>query len=380
MTGMLPKITRAPRTARRPSRLVVRLLVWVGLPTLLAAVYFGLVASDLYESESKYTIQGSDMRTIGALDSIIGALSSGGSSGDHDARAVQEYILSRDVLRRLDREEGFIAHFQDPAIDWVRRIPADATFEEAFEHYEDLVDIRYDNQSGVSRLTVLAATADDAQRFAHAILHYAEEMVNDLSERARQDRIQFARQEVDAGEQRLGKARQAILELQREGEEINPVESATAVFNIRSGLDAELSKARAELRQLASFLQPDAHQVLVLKQKIASLEEQIRTENLKLVDNQSQSLSASIARFEPLVLEKEFAEKAYASALASLEVARTEAAQQHRYLATIVSPSVPDEPTHPKRILGILTVFALALAAFGVLSLLIAAAREHARL
>ena len=227
---------------------------------------------------------------------------------------------------------------------------------------------------------VLLTGLEDARRFALAILRYAEETVNDISERARQDRMKFARSEVHAGEERLAKARQAILELQREGEEIDPTESATAVFNIRSQLDSELSKARAELRQLESFMQPDAHQVQVQKQKIASLEEQIRNENLKLVDGQSQSLSASIARFEPLVLEKEFAGKAYESALASLEVARTEAAQQHRYLAIIVQPSVPDEATHPKRILGVMTVLALAAVAFGVLSLLIAAAREHARL
>lgn len=127
-------------------------------------------------------------------------------------------------------------------------------------------------------------------------------------------------------------------------------------------------------------MQPESHQIQALKQKVVSLEEQVRNENLKLVDSKSQSLSASIARFEPFVIEKEFAEKAYASALTSLEIARTEAAQQHRYLATIVEPSVPDEPTHPKRLLGILAVVAVLLAAYGILSLLIAAAREHANL
>lgn len=361
------------------SPLLRRVLLWVGIPTLAALLYYGLIASDMYESESKYTIQGNEMRASSALDSLIGALPVGGVS-EHDARAVQEYILSRDVLRRLDREEGFIAHHQDKGIDWVVRIPDDATFEEAYDYYAGLVDVRHDSQSGVSTLTVLATSADDAQRFAHAILRYAEEMVNELSERAQLDRMTFALQEVAGGEQRLAKARQAILELQREGEEINPQESATAVFNIRTQLEGELAKTRAELRQLESFMKPEAHQVQTLRQKIASLEEQVQNENLKLVDSQSQSLSVSIARFEPLVLEKEFAEKAYESALTSLELARVEAAQQHRYLATIVTPSIPDEPTHPKRILGILTVFAVALAAFGILSLLIAAAREHAKL
>jgi capsular polysaccharide transport system permease protein len=368
------------RVAAGLSPLRRRLLLWVGLPTLAALVYFGVLAADMYQSESKYTIQGTEIQGGGSLGSLIGALSVGGASGEFDARAVQEYILSRDVLRRLDSEQGFIRHHQEDAIDWVARIPADATFEEAYEYYDRLVDVRYDSQSGVSTLMVKAATAEDAQRFAHAILGYAEQMVNELSERARLDRMEFARTEVQAGEQRLGEARQAILELQREGEEIDPVESASAVFNIRSQLDVELSKARAELSQMESFMQPDSHRVQELKQKVASLEAQIARENLKLVDSQSQSLSASIARFEPLVLEKEFAEKAYESALASLEVARTEAAQQHRYLAIIVTPSAPDEPTHPRRILGILTVLALTLVAFGIISLMIAAAREHARL
>ena len=368
------------RAAAGLSPLRRRLLLWVGLPALAGLVYFGVLAANMYQSEAKYTIQGTEIQGGGSLGSLIGALSVGGGSGEFDARAVQEYILSRDVLRRLDSEQGFIRHHQEDAIDWVARIPADATFEEAYEYYDRLVDVRYDSQSGVSTLMVKAATAADAQRFAHAILGYAEQMVNELSERARLDRMEFARTEVQAGEQRLGEARQAILELQREGEEIDPVESASAVFNIRSQLDVELSKARTELSQIESFMQPDSHRVQELKQKVASLEVQIARENLKLVDSQSQSLSASIARFEPLVLEKEFAEKAYESALASLEVARTEAAQQHRYLAIIVTPSAPDEATHPKRILGILTVLALTLVAFGIVSLMIAAAREHARL
>lgn len=371
---------QSKRRAGGSGALTTRLLIWVGIPTLVGMLYFGWLASDMYESESKYTIQGSDVRMVGGLDSLFGALSSAGGASEQDARAVQDYILSRDVLRRLDREEAFIAHHSNPAIDWWARMPADATFEDAYRYYLDLVDVRYDSKSGVSALTVLAGSAEDARRFAVAILRYAEQMVNELSERARLDRMEFARREVVAGEQRLAQARHAILELQREGAEIDPKETASAVMNIRAQLEAELSKARAELRVMESFMQPEAHQVQALRQKILSHEEQISRENLKLVDSQSSSLSASIARFEPLVLEKEFAEKAYESALTSLEVARTEAAQQHRYLATIVTPSAPDEATHPKRILGILTVLSLALVAFGIVSLLIAAAREHARL
>ncbi|MCB1234312.1 MAG: hypothetical protein KDM91_04500, partial [Verrucomicrobiae bacterium] len=45
--------------------------------------------------------------------------------------------------------------------------------------------------------------------------------------------------------------------------------------------------------------------------------------------------------------EKEFAQRAYESALASLELARVDADRQHRYLVTIAQPSSPDSATYP---------------------------------
>ncbi len=370
-------VTPEERQRRRSRWLLAKFLLWVGIPTLLGGIYLGFVATDLFQSESRYVIQTANGATSISLDSILGELPGNGS--DRDALAVRDYILSRDVLRRLDREHGFIAHFRNAEVDWFTRIGPDESFEDIYKYYLTKVGVQYDNQSGVSILTVKALSADKAAEFASAILRYGEEMVNRLSERARRDRMAFARKEVADSEARLARARNAILSLQSSGEEINPAESAAAVLAIRNELETELAKARAELGALKAFMQPDAHKVVFLKQKIESLREQIEKENRRLVDPSQQGLSAVIARFEPLLIEKEFAEKAYASALTSLELARTEAAQQHRYLAVIVTPSRPDESTHPKRLLGVVTVFFVSLAVFGIGSLLIAAVREHAR-
>ena len=80
------------------------------------------------------------------------------------------------------------------------------------------------------------------------------------------------------------------------------------------------------------------------------------------------------------MVEKEFAQKAYESALAQLELARSDAARQHRYLATIASPSKPDEATYPRRVRSVLTVFVVSFLLMGIGALLSAAVREHARL
>jgi capsular polysaccharide transport system permease protein len=350
---------------------------WVGIPTLLAVLYYGLVASDYYQSEAKFSVQSVDRSASSSLESLIGALPGVGS--DKDAMMVRDYILSRDVLTRLDKEHAFLKHYQE-AGDWFSKLSDDATFEEAFDYYLTRVNVDFDVQSGVSTLQVRARNAEQAAEFAGAILKYSEQLVNELSRRAEMDRLELAREEVQLGEERLTAARNAILSQQLEGKEMNPAESAAAVMEIRGQLETEQAKAQAELTEINAYMRADSPKAVALRNRIESLNKQIARENSRLINPEQDSLSSSIAGFEPLVVEKEFAEKAYESALTSLEIARTEAARQHRYLATIVSPSKPDEATHPKRIMSILTVLFASMLAFGIGSLLLAAIREHARI
>lgn len=357
-----------------------RLLYVLGTPIFLAFIYSTFIASDYFVSESTFTIQAPEggSPTI-SFDSILGG---GGSvfGSDKDAYAVQHYLLSRDVLERLDREKAFRDHYESNLADWFSRLPENATFEELFIYYGNRVEVSYDSQTGVTTLKVKALTPEKAQEFNQALVNYGEEMVNQLSERARYDQILFARKELEAAEKRLTKARQAILAYQKQGEDLNPSESATAVMGIRNQLEAQLSKAKAELGEISAFMQPDSHRIVALKHKIESLQNQIEMENKRLVaSEEGRSLSASIARFEPLLIEKEFAEKSYESALASLELARVEASKQHRYLATVAVPSLPDEAEYPKRLLNIFTVSLLTLFFYGIGALVVTAIKEHAR-
>ncbi|MGD2112725.1 MAG: capsule biosynthesis protein [Gammaproteobacteria bacterium] len=350
---------------------------WVGVPTLIAALYYGLIASDYYQSEARFSIQSVDRSMSNGLDSLLGTLPGAGSN--KDAMMVRDYILSRDVLARLDKEHDFINHYQE-AGDWFSKLSRNASFEEAFDYYLGRVDVDFDMQSGISTLRVRALNAAEAAGFAGAILKYSEELVNVLSQRAEMDRLELARSEVQLGEERLSAARSAILRQQLVANELNPAESAAAVMEIRTQLESELAKAQAELTEIIGYMRADSPRARALQNRVESLNKQITRENRRLTNPEDDSLSSAIAGFEPLLVEKEFAEQAYASALTSLEIARAEAARQHRYLATIVMPSLPDEPTHPQRLMKIITVALAVMLAFGIGSLLIAAVREHARI
>jgi capsular polysaccharide transport system permease protein len=363
---------------QRMRQLRRKLGLGVALPTALVAIYYSLIASDRFESSALVTIQSAEMRAIGGFEGLLGSIS--GSSGTTEALRVRYYILSRDMLAILDERDGFSKHFQSSAADWWSRLDEDATEEERYDYYVDKVAVQHDNQSGVLTVSVQAFSPKKARAFARTILESSERFVNRLAQRIRLDRMEFAKKEVAKAETQLSESRRAILELQAKGEEFNPAQSATALLTIRGELETELAKARAELRQLRSYMRPDAAKVVALRQKVQSLASQIAREKARLVSPKKKGLNTAIARFEELMLEKEFAEKKLVSALSAMEVASLEAARQHRYLATIAAPSLPEESTHPRRWLATLKAFFLFLTLFVIGSLLLSAVREHARL
>jgi capsular polysaccharide transport system permease protein len=338
--------------------------------------YYGLVAAPEFESTSAFTVRSADGGGGVGIELFIASVP--GSSAGRDAMLVQEFVLSRDMLERLEADHGFVEHYRDHG-DFLSRLASDAAFEERFDYYRDHVSVEHDSQSGVITLQVRAYSAEKAAELNRAMVAAGEHMVNDLNDRSRSDRIALAGRELSHAEARLTAARAALVAFQAEHDEINPLESAAALLAVRSEIEAELASARAELSATRRTLQPNAPEVLALRGRVAALQSQVDATTARLSNGET-GFAATIAAFEPLMVEKEFAQRAYQSTLTALEMARVEADRQHRYVVTVASPSVPDAPTHPNGLRGVLSVAAVSFMLLGVGSLLLASVREHANL
>ena len=165
----------------------------VGLPTLIAGVYFFAIASDLYSSEVKFIVRGPPKATVNALSAM---LSSAGSAVSEDTFAVHEYVMSRDAVRRLEREVDLRGLLSRPEGDLITRFPGiwfwRKDFEALYWTYKRFVSVEAETTSGVSTLLIKAYRPEDAQRMARALLEFSEQLVNQLNERARQDSTEQA--------------------------------------------------------------------------------------------------------------------------------------------------------------------------------------------
>jgi len=350
-------------------------LAWILLPTAAAMVYYLLIASDVYISEAKFTIRGDEALPKSPIEAALF-----GAGGGEDALVVREYVLSHGIVAELDDQAGLRAAYGRDSVDYLQRLPDDASREDLVAYFADMVSITFDAESAVTTLAVRAFTPEDAKRIADAILSLSEKLVNGLSERIADDVLGFARAELARAERRVTTGRRALTAFRDRSEALDPTQEAGAILGIVSELESRLAEERAKLMELQSYLREDNARIAATKARIAALTEQIAAERARLTGGRGGRISQLLADYEELQLELEFARNAYTSMLGSLETARAEAQKKQKYLIPVVAPNLPQEPLEPRRLLGVLTVLAGALVIYGIGALVVAAIREHAEL
>ncbi|MBN2427400.1 MAG: capsule biosynthesis protein [Deltaproteobacteria bacterium] len=353
-----------------------KFLFFVGLPTLLAVLYFGLWATDMYVSEAQFLIRNSEGGGSSEILSFLGT--TGGGSVISDGYVVREYIVSMNLLQILDQKLNLKEHFQSSGADFFSRLKADATSEDFLDYYRSLVNVSFDSTGGILTLKVRAFSPEMAQKLGQAILAESEKLVNRLRERALQDSLALARQELKNSEDRVTAAREALKKFRRKSDLLNPEATAGAMLSLIAELEGEAAKTRAELAEARAYLREDSAKIVALKARIKALEGQIKSEKKRLTGSDSRVLNELVSDYERLTVEREFGEKLYISALSSMEMARVRAESKSRYLVAFSEPSLPEESLYPKRFLSIGVIFTGASLLFGIVSLVIAAIREHA--
>jgi len=348
----------------------------VFLPTLLATAYFGLIASDVFISESHFVLRSPGKQTVSGLGAILQG--AGFNRATDDTYAVRDYILSRDALRELEQQFGLVKAFGSANVDILSRfagIDGDDSFEALHLYYQKRVGLEVDSVSTNALLRTSAFSARDAHQINEKLLELSEHLVNQLNERGRQDMIRFATAEVATAEKNAKAATLAVSAFRARKGVFDPERQSALQLQLVSKLQDELIATTIQLAQVRA-LTKDNPQIPSLKERVGSLQSEIDKETAKVAGG-DRSLSSQSADFERLALDRAFAEKQLAIALTSLEQARSNALRKQLYLERIAQPSVPDVAVEPRRLRGVLATFVIGLVAWGILSMLLAGVREH---
>ncbi|MFD1333242.1 hypothetical protein ACFQ4O_14690 [Methylopila musalis] len=361
----------------------------IGLPTALASVYYGFIAAPQYVVEAKFAVRGPEeasSSTLGGVSQLAGLNSA--MAVVSDSYIVAQFIESRQLVEKLQNSVDLRSAFTRDEADFLARYRpyAQDTTEHLTRFWNGVSYVYYEPISGIISFNVRAFTPDDALKIARETVRESENLVNKLSERAREDAILNTKQELSRTELRLKFARKAIQDYRDREGSVDPTKSAESQLTIVSGLEGDLAKQEAEYASNATLLSKDAPTMRLLKNRMDALRKRIDAERAKIGSLEAQQaaagkgrpiLSSSFAEYEALETERDFAQKAYEGALTAVENARVRAERQARYIATFLEPAAPQDSLYPARISNVLLVALCSAIAWAIGVLLFYGIRDH---
>ena len=353
------------RRRRRIFATFARLFIFIVLPTAIAGYYFSAKATPIYSSHSTFVVQTAGTQTAAAPAAGLAAA----TSGLQEAISVQNYLESRPVMLKLDKEYGFRALFEDPAVDALQRLDPEATNEEAHNLYGKRVKLSFDPTQGVIELEVATPDPDASFDISNILRVYAEDHVRNMTARAEADNISGAQDRLEQAEKQLAQAREDVLRLQSEIGLISAENEIGFFTGQINSMRAERTTLELELDELRFNPRPNQARVEAIERQLERLEMRIKENQDKLTQGSERNASLTRIQSELNSAEIELAlrQELLADAFGGLEAARLEAKSRSVYLNRSVDPVVADDKSYPKVFENTLLAFLI----FGGIYLLI---------
>jgi capsular polysaccharide transport system permease protein len=368
---------RATLWSRRPRLLRNRVFGAALAACLLATLYWGLVASDRYVSEAHVIVQRTDVG--GGQGKDFGSFLAVAVDGSHgDQLLLRDYLLSPDILAKLDAKLKLRTHYSDSGNDLLSRMwSRDAAKELFYRYYLSRVSIELDDYAGVLVIKAQGYDPKTAQAIAAMLVQEGEAHMNEMGRRLALEQVVFMeRQAAEMGE-RFRQARRDVLAYQNRKGLVSPQSTAESLAGVINRLEAERSELQARRTALLGYLAPKAAGVIELNLQIDAVEQQIAEEQARLTAPAGKTLNSTVEEFQRLELSARFAEDAYKTTLVALEKGRFEAARTLKKVSVLRTPALPEYALEPQRLYNIAVFILATLILAGIVHLLATIIRDH---
>ncbi|MBM3563425.1 MAG: hypothetical protein FJX16_02660 [Alphaproteobacteria bacterium] len=319
-------------------------------PFLVASIYWGLIASKQYVTESKFALRAGEASSLDLLSG--GGVGSQAAQQMQDTQVLVNVIRSRAMVEALDRKIGLRAMFSRPGVDYFSSFDPDEPVEELEKYWKRRVDASADLMSGIISVNVRAFTPQDSLAISQSIAEFSERLVNEMSTRSRRDALTQARTELTRAEQQLKNATGAMRDARNAEGVIDAPAAAEAINKIITSLRLDLARTEEDLALHGDAETLDSPQARLLTARAQSLKSQIDDYSTRIAGH-GEKAAGSLAQRDGVLarhqIELGLAQQRYALAAASFENARVDLEAQRAYLISFLRPTLAEKSLYPRR-------------------------------
>lgn len=363
-TAQIRGAAKPAQVGKRHWGMALAFVIVVVVPVIAATWYLYARAADQYASTLAFTVRNED---VSSATDILGGLGSSfgvSTGGARDADILYEFIRGQEIVSLIDarldlRRIYTVAQDQDPLMSF----DPTGKIEDLTAYWQRMVRVSYDASSGLMELRVLAFTPQDAKAIATAIQDESSTMINALSAVAREDGTRYAREDLDLAVERLKQAREALTAFRLANQIVDLAADIQGQMGLLNTLQAQLASALIEYDLLAGTSRDGDPRLEQAQRRIEVINARIDDERQKYgaggLAPGGENYATTVADFERLTVDREFAEQAYIVTLSAYDAARAEANRQSRYLAAYIRPTLAERSEFPQRglLVGMVAMF-----------------------
>jgi capsular polysaccharide transport system permease protein len=343
----------------------------------LSVIYWVFWASDRYVSEMNVIIRKTDAANAPSFD--VSMFVSGVSGVNRsDQLLLREYLLSIDMLKKIDTTLDLRSHYSDSRRDFISRMwLKDASIEWFHRHYLSRVSADYDDYYGVLRVRVQAYDPRFAQAVAAMLVQEGERYMNQLGHELAEVQVRFLVDQVGVAQQRFQQARQALLAFQNEKGLVSPQAAAESIGEIIAKLEAQRTQLQTQLASLPTSLDRNHPNITMLTQALAAVNRQLDQERAKLAAPSGKTLNYTVEEYQRLQMSANFAQDIYKTALVALEKGRMDSTRMLEKVSVLQSPTLPEYPVEPRSAYNVVVTILLCALIVGAIKLLEGIMLDH---
>jgi len=347
---------------------------WVLACFSIAVIYFGFIASDRYVSRAELVVKQADQ--IKMLPDALSMLGLGGSN-HQDILLIQDYLKSKDLLDKLNKELGLKAHYQSHKVDYFSRLPDNVSQEEFLKYYREHLSLHLDELSGVLTIELQAFDPIYGQKVVGLMLKESEGFINQLGHQVALEQLAFVEKEVDRAYQRVQTEKAKVIDFQNKHHLISPESTSKARLTVVSQIEGELARQQAQLKQLQSYMKETAPAVVSVRSRVEALTQQLAQEQGRLTGEDKDAMNEVTAKYLDVQTKATLAADLYKTGLISLEQAKVEAYRKLKHLLVISQPTLAEDAEYPRRLYNLATIGVLLCLLYGLIVMGLATLREH---
>jgi capsular polysaccharide transport system permease protein len=370
--------SKRPFNLALPQGKVLLFLVICVLPTILTAIYYGLLAKPEYVTTVTFGVRpGEPAQTRSEGAGITQAVPFSAEIGITSYGVVQ-YINSDAFVHDLSKRVDLDALFGPQRGDLLDHLQQDAGTDTRQRFLRSKIKPYFDITTGLVTVEMDAFSAQDSYDLSRHVLTISEGLINAISDRIRNDAVESSNRDLGRVLQQLNAKRLELASARKLYGLVDPSMLALNNLQLVNKLREDLITLQAQRNAIGGEVNADSPIMKNLDGKIGVVKAELHElNNTAGLGASAQSYAPQLEQLENLKSDISVLEKQYASASDAQQRQITNAERQSLYLVRFVDAVKPDGATKPYGWRSVCFAFIASFLAWAIVVFAVQATRDH---